>query len=294
MFNVTLDSNCTKIQNSASNQQLISTEWRPPQDLVDFSPPTPTSLIVNEHQSREPLASSTIVMDQAKEDTKKENDSADNLISLGGFVEECGTFEEALEVLNLERSKSGVVFKRGNRHYYECKAPKDSKKLKASQKSQEADKDKDKDKESIIKVNQKEAKLKDQRIICNQKSRNYTKDLNKGRKSVNSKKDSYGSLKDLKPSVQDKSCPVFYKFIYDEDTGEMTFKDCFEHHNHSLGLPDNELTDNMKNDIKLFNKRSKVIEIKESLGKKYGIQLNYHLLYREFRKPYPLWRRRCR
>lgn len=67
----------------------------------------------------------------------------------------------------------------------------------------------------------------------------------------------------------------------------MKFDSCFEEHDHLLILCNTEPTENMKNDLKMFNKNSKVIYIKDSLEKKYSVQINYHIVYREFRRLYP-------
>jgi len=67
----------------------------------------------------------------------------------------------------------------------------------------------------------------------------------------------------------------------------MAFDKCNEVHNHALGLSENQLTNNMIEDLKSYNKKSKVIDIKENLEKKYNISIDYHTLYYEFRKVFP-------
>jgi len=67
----------------------------------------------------------------------------------------------------------------------------------------------------------------------------------------------------------------------------MIFDKCNETHNHALGLSGNHLTKNMIEDLKSFDKRSKVIDIKENLEKKYNVNIDYHILYYEFRKVFP-------
>ena len=126
--------------------------------------------------------------------------------------------------------------------------------------------------------------MRDKWIICSKKSRNKSKF---DALSSNKQKDSLDTVRDLKASVTTKECSAYYKFIFDEETGEMKFDKCLEKHNHPLGVPGDELTDKMIEDIKLFNKKSRIIDIKESLEKKYYLQIDYQTIYREFRKIYP-------
>jgi len=80
---------------------------------------------------------------------------------------------------------------------------------------------------------------------------------------------------------------AFYKFIFNEKDGKMSFEKCNENHDHPLGLSHTEVSQKMIDDIKLFNKKARIIDIKESLEKKYYVQLDYQVIYREFRKLYP-------
>ena len=76
------------------------------------------------------------------EKTSEDDNSNENLVGLRGFIDDCFTFEEAFELLNVEGSKNGVSFKRGNTHYHENSKP-----------------------------------LRDKRIICTKSSRNKPKSL---------------------------------------------------------------------------------------------------------------------
>lgn len=174
----------------------------------------------------------------------------ENFIPLKGFIDECTSFEEALDVLNSEGVKYGVGFKRGNIHYYDDKEKKE---------------------------------IRDRRVICNKKARNKPKNATE---IGNEKKDSVDNLNRM-TGFPNKDCPVYYKFVYDENDSKMSFSKCEETHNHPSDLLGEELTQQMKEDIKIFNKKSKIIHIKESLEKKYYIQLDYQTVYREFRKLYP-------
>lgn len=173
--------------------------------------------------------------------------AVENLVGLRGFIKECLTFEEALEVINSEGAKNGVCFKRGNSHYYE---------------------------------NSKY--LKDKRIVCAKMNRNKSKIL---LKEQGNKKGSLDQIKDFQ-WMETADCPVYYKFIFTID-GKMTLDKCHETHNHSLTFSGVQLTQEMLNDLKLYNKRTKIIDIKESLEKKYKTILDYHTLYYEFRKIFP-------
>ena len=171
----------------------------------------------------------------------------ENIVGLRGFIQECSDFEEALEVLNAEGSKNGIAFKRGNIHYFE---------------------------------NSKNAK--DKRIICVRTSRN--KPRNNFKES--DKKVSLDHIKDFKD--QDFfNCPVYYKFSFSKEDGKMSFCKCNEVHNHKLALSGAQLTQEMLQDLKFYNKKSKIIDIKEALEKKYNVLLDYHVLYYEFRKIFP-------
>ena len=129
-----------------------------------------------------------------------------------------------------------------------------------------------------------ETKIRDKWIICSKKSRKCSK------KDVilsNGQKNSLDTVKDVKSSLKINQCTAFYKFIFDENNGKMSFEKCNENHDHPLGLTSIDLTQKMIDDIRMFNKRSRIIDIKESLEKKYYVQLEYQTIYREFRKIYP-------
>jgi len=191
-------------------------------------------------------------IEENKEDSKLEicekNNVIESLVALRGFIEECKTFDEALDILNLEGNKNGVAFKKGNIHYIEDKTT-----------------------------------IRDRRIVCAKTKRNKAKNADDHR---DPKKESYDKLEQIKASQNNKTCPVFYKFVYNEN-GEMSFEKCDEAHNHPLKISGTELNQKMLQDMHLFNKKSKVIEIKESLEKKYNVQLDYNMVYYEFRKIYP-------
>jgi len=129
-----------------------------------------------------------------------------------------------------------------------------------------------------------ENKIRDKWIICSKKSRNQHKS---GKGQIQGQKESLDNLKDAKSSIKISSCSAFYKFVFKETTGTMELDKCEETHNHHLGLANSELTDKMIEDLKSFNKKSRIIDIKEHLEKKYYVQLDYQILYREFRKLYP-------
>ena len=68
----------------------------------------------------------------------------------------------------------------------------------------------------------------------------------------------------------------------------MSFNKCFETHNHPLLFSEAHSTQQMIEDLKCYNKKSKIIDIKEALEKKYNITLDYHTtLYYAFRKIFP-------
>jgi len=68
----------------------------------------------------------------------------------------------------------------------------------------------------------------------------------------------------------------------------MEFDKCEETHTHRLGLANSELTDKIIEDLKSFNKKSRILSILKNIWrKKYYVQLDYQILYREFRKLYP-------
>jgi len=184
-----------------------------------------------------------------KENEEKNIDPIQNLVALQGFIEECQTIDEALDILEEKGAKYGVSFKRGNIHYYF-----------------------------------KDCKVRDRRIICAKKRRNNMKGEIKPKES---ERGSLDQIKSFKASKECKNCPVFYKFNFNEEDGKMSFDKCEEIHNHPLGLTEIGLTQEMREDLKIYTKKSKIIEIKESLEKKYNLQLDYHEIHREFRKLYP-------
>jgi len=177
------------------------------------------------------------------------NSEIENIVGLRGFVDDILTFEEALEVLNIEGARHGITFKRGNIHYFE------NSKL-----------------------------LKDKRIICAQTNR---KKLRLAPKNTDSKKESIDQIKQLKAPENVKSCPVYYKFSFNKEDGKMLFNKCFETHNHPLLFSGAHLTQQMIEDLKCYNKKSKIIDMKEALEKKYNITLDYHTFYYAFRKIFP-------
>lgn len=80
-------------------------------------------------------------------------------------------------------------------------------------------------------------------------------------------------------------CPVKYKFIY--DSGKIKLDKFNELHNHLLTFQMKTLTSQIIEDIKTFNKLSKVLDIKETLEVKYNSKLDYYSVYRELRKLFP-------
>ena len=173
----------------------------------------------------------------------------ENVVGLRGFIDDCSTFEEALEILNIEGARNGVSFKRGNIHYY------DNSKV-----------------------------LKDKRIICSQTSRNKSRIISK---DTESKKKSLDQIKHLKTENNVKDCPVYYKFSFNKEDSKMSFSKCNETHNHPLVLAGSNFTPQMMSDLQLYNKKSKIIDIKESLEKKYNVILDYQNVYYAFRKIFP-------
>lgn len=166
-----------------------------------------------------PLRKAPEEKDVQEIDQKKEDNPIENTVGLEGFILEAKTFEEALEILNVEGEKAGVGFKRGNIHYYDSKS------------------------------------IRDRRIICIHKNRNADK---KPRDGQGGSKESFDQVSDVKSPLQFQNCPVFYRFVYDKDSGEMSFSKSEETHNHLLGLSQSDLSEKMKSDISLFHKRSKV------------------------------------
>lgn len=177
---------------------------------------------------------------------EKDPRKLENLVGLRGFINECSTFEDALETLNSEGAKNGVAFKRGNIHYYEnSKCP------------------------------------KDKRIICQKMSRNKIKVQSKD----TNKKGSLDQINNFK-NIDTSDCQVYYKFSFTNE-GKMSLSSCNEIHNHNLILSGTQISQEMINDLKNFNRRTKIIDIKESLEKKYHVIIDYHSLYYEFRKIFP-------
>jgi len=122
---------------------------------------------------------------------------------------------------------------------------------------------------------------KDKRIICSKALRNKSKSTqtqSKDKKSIDNL-----SLK----SNQVFDCPVYYKFSFDEETLSMSLTQSNETHNHDLTSIQERLTENMIAELQTYSKNSKVIEIKESLEKKFSTKVNYQQLYYEFRKIFP-------
>ena len=66
----------------------------------------------------------------------------------------------------------------------------------------------------------------------------------------------------------------FYKFAFNEKDGKLSFEKCNENHDHSLELTNVKITQKMSDNLKLFNKKSRIIDIKESL-EKYYVQFGY-------------------
>ena len=75
--------------------------------------------------------------------------------------------------------------------------------------------------------------------------------------------------------------PVTYTFIYDKN-GKMSLDSCDEVHNHHLQISTSELTRKMHEDIQLYHKRSRIIDIKESIEQKYKVLVDHHIIYSKF------------
>ena len=149
--------------------------------------------------------------------------------------------------MNFEGTEENVQFKRGNTHY------------------------------------DKTGKIKYTSIYCSKWKYRLVK-TNEVEIQDTEQKESKSKLSKNIKSRED--CDCYYRFKADSD-GYFKLVTYEEAHSHELSIKVNTLTAEMINDVRSFNKRSKIIDIKEYLDKKHATEVNYMSVYNLTRKIFP-------
>ena len=92
-------------------------------------------------------------------------------------------------------------------------------------------------------------------------------------------------LKKPKKANNIPDCLSFYRFVIEKKDGTLSLNSWNEtHSNHPFVVNRTNLTSNMIEDLKHFNKGSSITEVKSYIEKKFKVVLSYQLFYYEFRK----------
>lgn len=121
-------------------------------------------------------------------------------------------------------------------------------------------------------------------IYCKYKQRN------KKKKKKGDKASDEESAEDVQveKELTKVSCNSYYRFKSDEKAKDYSLITYYQTHTHPP-IDIQLLTQSMKNDLSNFPKRMLIIDIVKFLESKYRCSLDYHNVYREFRKTKPLF-----
>ena len=96
--------------------------------------------------------------------------------------------------------------------------------------------------------------------------------------------------KTLSKKSKKTGCPTFFRFKMINSTEKYQTLSFEENHdkNHSFKIRKGEMTEVMIKELEIYNKTSKVSDIKEAIENKFKVELNFNTVHYQFRKVFPL------